>query len=185
MKEKIIIIVNVVAMLLVGWLFIRYQSSEIDRLATNQQNFIEQVNKTLMLSTDEFKTYLSINNNKLLQRMSDSIRMNIKPRHVVEYNTTNYTYKDTTIIEAPLIQVADYFTFELKDSCFSMSGIADVVNNRIIVDSRELTDQIVRVNYIKREKVKWLFGLRVGKKKAGVYMESKCGTVTNTEINVD
>jgi hypothetical protein len=66
-----------------------------------------------------------------------------------------------------------------------MSGIADVVNNRIIVDSRELTDQIVRVNYIKREKVKWLFGLRVGKKKAGVYMESKCGTVTNTEINVD
>ncbi len=30
-----------------------------------------------------------------------------------------------------------------------------------------------------------LFGLRIGKKQAGIYLESKCGEVTNTEINVD
>jgi hypothetical protein len=185
MKNKIIIIAVAVLILIAGWLYIRHLNAEIDRYAANQRNFIEEVNKTLTLTHNELRDYLKAHDGELLRRISDSLRMTIRPKHVTQYNNTTYHYKDTTIIEAPLVQVADYFTFEIEDSCFRMTGIADVVNNKIVVDSRELTDQIVRVNYIKREKVKWLFGLRVGKKKAGVYMESKCGTVTNTEINVD
>jgi len=45
----------------------------------------------------------------------------------------------------------------------------------------------VRVDYVKREKIlKWLFGgIALGKKKAGVYVESSCGNAETMEIEVE
>lgn len=188
MKELIYKAVVVIGLLLIigfGWWYIKKQSDEISRLSDNQQQLISEVNSTLKLTTDEFKIYLQVNNQKLLQRMSDSLKITIRPRNITNYETTNYTYKDTTIIEVPINEYGDVFRYEHKDSCFAFNGYVDVVNNKLIVENRELSDRIIKVDYVKRKPIKWLFGLRLGKREAKVYIESKCGIATSQEIEIN
>lgn len=184
MKEFIKYIALAVV-IIVATAFIQYYMNKANRQSDNVQQLLYQFNKVLKLNNSEFKEYIQTNNKDLLKRVSDSLNMKIRPSNVTKYNNTTYHYKDTTIIEMPFIQVADEVHFEHKDSCFSISGIVDVVDNKVIITNRELKDNIIKVNYVKRKPVKWLLGLRVGKKEVGVYIESNCGKSQNIEVLID
>ena len=171
--------------IIVATAFVQYYMNKANRYNDNQNQLLYNFNKVIKLNNSEFKKYIQENDKELLRRVSDSLKMKIRPQNVTKYNNTSYYYKDTNIVEIPLIEVADKVEFSHRDSCFAISGIVDVVSNKVIITNRELKDNIIKLNYVKRKPIKWLFGLRIGKKEAGVYIESNCGKTQNIEVLVD
>jgi hypothetical protein len=86
----------------------------------------------------------------------------------------------------PLIQVDQIYPFEYKDSCWGVKGQFDIVNSKLLITERNADNTVVAIDYVKREKIaKWFFGgIRLGKKTAGVFIDTKCGNAKRMEIEV-
>jgi len=184
MKDKVIyiafIVLGVIAVVL--WLRLDSISDDRDRLSENQTSMIEGINN-IILNNKEMKEFLNAKDDELLKRMSDSLGK-IKVNNLHKYSSVVNNYVDSTIIEVPLVMVDNMYPFAYKDSCWGVKGFFDLNEQNITFTERSSSTKVVRVDYVRRQPVKWLFGLRIGKKKAGVYVESSCGNAETMEIEV-
>jgi hypothetical protein len=180
--------IQIASLTAIIFLVIRLGSISDDR-DRNHNNMISLLNgvNSIILKNNEMSDYLKDNNPELLKRMTDSLAMKIRINNVSKYNETSYIYKDTNIIEVPIQYMESRYAFAYKDSCWGIKGYYDAFDEKLIIQEREAANSIIVVDYVKREKVaKWFFGgIRIGKKKAGVYIESKCGEAKRMEIMVN
>jgi hypothetical protein len=188
MKDKIFYIALAVlsVMVVILWFRLGNVSDDRDRLSENQTSMIEGINN-IVLTNKEMKEYIAARDEDLLKRMTDSIGRKINVSNINKYSTVVNNYRDTNIIELPIISIDNIYPFEQKDSCWGVKGYFDLNNSTVAFTERTASSKVVRVDYVKREKIlKWLFGgIALGKKKAGVYVESSCGNAETMEIEVE
>lgn len=164
-------------------------SDDNTRLAKNQSSMIRGLD-FLVLSHKEMKEYLASYDETLLARISDSIKAKVTVHNLNKYSRVTNIYKDTTILEVPLTsdpEFPDKLFFTHIDSCWGGKGYLNTLQNTLTYTERTATSTAIRVDYVKREKIlTWLFGgVRLGKKKAGVYVESNCGQAITKEVEVE
>ena len=178
MKDKITLILATIILVAFFFIVLDYQNKKINVLEANQKTLLNGFDKTIKLNHSQLLEYLNNADNINIKHVIDSL--NIKPRNITKYETSTIIYRDTTILEVPIIEQADVFPFEIKDSCFLVNGYVDVMNNKLIVENRQFSDEVIKINYIKRKPVKWLFNLRIGTKQANYEVISRCGTTSKT-----
>jgi hypothetical protein len=181
MKDKITLVLATIILVAFFFIVLDYQNKKINVLEANQKTLLNGVDKTIELNHSQLLEYLNNADNAdnaNIKHVIDSL--NIKPRNITKYETSTIFYRDTTILEVPVVEQADVFPFEIKDSCLIVNGYVDVMNNKLIVENRQFSDEVIKINYIKRKPVKWLFGLRIGTKQANCEAISRCGTTSKT-----
>jgi hypothetical protein len=142
---------------------------------------------TLNLTSKEFKELLKANNDSLLKKVSDSLKMTIRPRNVNQVNNYRYYYVDTTITQIPLTEIDNIYPFEYNNGCLKIEGNFDIIEGKMLLSRKEFQDSIIDVSGGKRALVmKWLFGgIRIGKKEPFNIILSSCdGVITKKEINI-
>ena len=187
MKNNItnIILIGLLLVAILFWFRISNLREDNSRMSENMKSLYD-INKKLVLNQVELKDYLVNKHPLLLKAIGDSIGRKVSAGNINNISETNISYGDTNIIELPVIQIDNVYPFEYKDSCWGVKGIFDINSSMLTITSREADNQVVAVDYVKREKImKWFFGgIALGKKKAGIFIQTKCGAATRTEIDV-
>lgn len=188
MKSVLVILGIVTIAIIFGLGYgLSYYKQKSDRWESNymagQGNNVNVVNFT----TDELKKLLKANNDSLLQRVSDSLKMKVRPKNITQINNYKYFYNDTIITTIPLIKVNNTYPFKLDSGCFKMEGYFDIDKSKMLITNKQFSDSITDVSGQKRAKIfKWLFGgIRLGKFEQFNITFSNCGgIITKKQINV-
>lgn len=172
-----------------------HQRKERKREATNYENSLKEkanelVNKDKELIEYQFKSkkeldeYLKTANNQFNYLLKEMKANNIKLRRISKLVGTIYKYQDTTktIFNydslAQKIKLDQDFNvpFTKRTECLVTEGRHIYKDGyfRFSIDKQTLTDTIISSVTWKRKKVKWLLGLRFGKKEYDTKTISKC-----------
>ena len=186
---KYLAIFVVILLLLLG--VVGYFASDFkqkyDRMEENVLAGLGKNPNTLNFTPKEFKQYLKESEDRILDRVSDSLKMKIRPRNVSQINNYKYYYVDTTITEIPIMQIDNAYPFKFNNGCMVLEGTFDINDSKLLLTRKEFQDSIIDVSGGKRElKMKWLFGgLRIGKMQPFSVTLSNCGgVISKKEINV-
>lgn len=182
----IVILILIILLGGVGYFLIQ-EKQRADRMEANYLAGQGVGVNTLNLTPKEFKELLKEHDDSLLKRVSDTLKMKIRPRNVNQVNNYYYRNVDTTISIVPMVEVDNMYPFKVSEGCFKLEGVFDINESKLMITRKEYEDSIIDVSGGKRElRMKWLFGgIRIGKKEPFNVVLSNCGgMIIKKEINI-
>lgn len=186
---KNLFILLLVAISVIVWQNFRigFWQDKSDRMESNfmagQGNNVNVVN----LTAKELKNLLKENNDSLMERVSDTLKMKVRPRNVKEINNYEYFYNDTNPVVLQLIKHDSIYPIKYSNGCWGMAGYFDTRESEMTITEKSFQDSIIDISGAKRAKIlKWLFGgIRLGKFEQFNVTTSKCdGVITKKQINI-
>ena len=154
-------------------------SEKIDRLSTNFTEMQED-NKQLNLTVQEFKEYSSVRMDSILKVAS------IKPKWIKEYTSVYHNYYDTIVKEVPVekISTTKYNFLETSD-CFTVGGTIDVKDTvpKLSINYRKFTDSLDIIKYLEPKKFLFIKSYLFGKDEE-LKIIGNCGEYKYEHINI-